>query len=175
MGPLSQADLPASTPTRAERTLSALAAVALAVLCGIVTTTIVVRAAGFALIPDDILLVQELMVAVILLPLAAVTAQRQQIAVTVFTERIGLRRKAALALLAHVVGMVFAGALFAVGVKSLLAAVASGEYFDGVLYLPTWIGWAVFSLGTGAFLLRLLLQFGIDLLHLASDRLSRQA
>lgn len=175
MGPLSQADLPACKPAWAERALSTLAAVALAVLCSIVTTTVVVRAASFALIPDDILLVQELMVAVILLPLAAVTAQRQQIAVTVFTERMGLRGKAVLALLAHVVGVIFAGALFTVGVKSALAAHASGEYFDGVLYLPTWLGWAVFSLGTGAFLLRLILQFGVDLLHLASGRFSRPA
>lgn len=162
MAPLSHDDLPANTPTRPERLLSALAAVGSALLCVIVTTTVVVRALGFVLIPDDVLLVQELMVAVILLPLAAVTVRRQHIAVTVFTKRVPFRGKALLALLAHVIGFVFAGALLWVGITSLVSAVGSGEYYDGELYLPTWIGWAVFTLGSGAFLLRLLLQMVLD-------------
>lgn len=162
MDPLSHADLPAVNPTWPERALSALAAVGLALLCLIVTTTVVVRSLGFVLIPDDVLLVQELMVVVILLPLGAVTALRQHIAVTVFTERVSLRGKTRLALFAHVVGSIFAGILLWVGVQALLGALRSGEYYDGEIYLPTWLGWSVFSLGAGVFLLRLLLQFYRD-------------
>ena len=150
--------------------MSALAALGLALLCVIVTTTVVVRALGFVLIPDDVLLVQELMLVVILLPLAAVTVQRQHIAVTVFTERVPLRGKAVLALLAHSVGCVFAGALLWAGVRSLLAALASGEYYDGEINLPTWIGWGAFSFGTGVFLLRLVLQLYLDMRYLRGHR-----
>lgn len=162
MDPLSQADLPAVIPNRPERTLSALAAVGLALLCLIVTITVVVRSLGFVLIPDDVLLVQELMVVVILLPLGAVTALRQHISVTVFTERVAQRGQARLALLAHLVGSVFAGVLLWVGLRALIGALDSGEYYDGEIYLPTWIGWSVFSLGAGVFLLRLLLLFHHD-------------
>lgn len=162
MESLSHLDLPAGKPTPLERVLSALAAVGLVLLCIIVTTTVVVRAIGFVLIPDDVLLVQELMLGVVLLPLAAVTVRRRHIAVTVFTERLPLRGKAALALLAHAVGCVFAGALGWAGGRSLLAALASGEYYDGDLHLPTWIGWGMFTFGTGVFLLRLILQLYLD-------------
>ncbi len=165
MDPLSHNDLVAVEPTRAERVLSSLAMVGLALLCVIVSVTVVVRTLGFVLIPDDVLLVQELMVAVILLPLAAVSAHRQHIAVTLFTDRVSLRGKAGLALLAHLAGLVFAGALAAVAAKSLAAALASGEYYDGELYLPTWISWAVFGLGIGAFVLRLLALLVRDAAH----------
>jgi len=149
--------LPPVTPTRPERALTALAVAGMALLCVIVTTTVVVRALGLVLIPDDVLLVQELMVVVILLPLAAVTARREHIAVTVFTARVPPRGQRALALLGHAVGMLFAGALLWVGTRTLLKQIASGEYYDGELYLPTWIGWTVFTVGCALFLLRLLL------------------
>lgn len=162
MASLSHTDLPAGKPTRPERAFSALAAVGLALLCVIVTTTVIVRSLGFVLIPDDVLLVQELMLLVVLLPLGSVTVRRQHIAVTVFTERVPLRGKAILALLAHLIGCVFSGALLWVGIKSLLAALASGEYYEGDMNVPTWIGWGVFSLGSGAFLMRLVVQFYLD-------------
>lgn len=155
MDPLSAQDLPALVPSLLERTLSNLAALGLASLCLIVTTTVVVRALGFALIPDDVLLVQELMLIIILLPLGAVTAQRAQIAVTVFTDRLHLRGKTALALLAHAIGIIFAAALLWVTVSTCMDELASGEYYDGDLHLPTWFGWGVFSFGSAVFLLRL--------------------
>jgi TRAP-type C4-dicarboxylate transport system permease small subunit len=168
LDPLSHSDLPAASPTAPERALAALAAVGLALLCVIVTVTVIVRAAGFVLIPDDVLLVQELMVAVNLLPLAVLTARRRHIAVTLFTERLGMRAQAALALLGHLVGLLFGGALAWVAGSSFSAALASGEYYDGELYLPTWIGWAVFALGIGVFALRLLALLARDARLLAA-------
>jgi len=163
VGAVSDTDLAKPTVTRPERLLAALAAVALMLLCVIVTTTVIVRALGFQLIPDDVLLVQELMVWIIVLPLASVVALRQQIAITIFTERAGPNTKAVLSLLGHAVGLLFVGALFWVASGSLIEALESGEYYDGELYLPTWTGYSVFALGLGVFLARLLAMTVIDL------------
>ena len=170
---MTHADPSSAPPAPPGGLLSALAAIGLGLLCIIVTTTVVVRALGFVLIPDDVLLVQELMVAVIMLPLGAVTALREHIAVTVFTERVPPRGKLLLALLAHTVGCVFAAAMLWVGIRSLIGAIDSGEYYDGDLDLPTWIGWAVFSFGAGVFLLRLLVVFYLDARALRDPRIAQ--
>lgn len=152
-----------SRGTWLERLLCAVAAIALALLCVIITISVVTRVFGVGLIPDDVLLVEELMVIVVLFPLAAITANGEHINVTIFTERVGDRSKQALALLGDAVGIVFGFALAVAGAESLLDALASGEYSEGKLYLPVWAGWAAFSIATSAFLLRLFLQIRIDL------------
>lgn len=141
-----------------ERFLCRLAAIAIAALCILITLTIVFRLFGFRAIPDDMLLVQELMVGVILLPLALVTALREHLAVTFFTERLGGRYHMTLDLLANVVGIFFGAALTWAGAHSLLAAFSSMEYYEGEFYIRTWVGWAVFTSGSCAFLYRLLYQ-----------------
>lgn len=146
-----------------ERALSALAMVALGLLCLIVTLTVVARWLGTTFVPDDVLLVRELMVAIVLLPLGVVTACREHIEVSVFTERVALRGKRMLAVLGHLVGIVFAGGLFWAAMSMLGRAWSTGEYYYGDLYIPVWIGNAVFAFGVGAFLLRLLALLLIDL------------
>jgi TRAP-type C4-dicarboxylate transport system permease small subunit len=144
--------------SRAEGLLLLLAALAIAVLCAIVTLTVVSRWFDWLLSPDEVLLVRELMVAVILLPLAAVTARRLHIAVTLFTGRIAGRCRRQLARLGGAVGLLFVGLLLWAGIRNLAGAVATGEYHDGEMQLPVFVAQAVYVLGLGACCLRLVVQ-----------------
>jgi TRAP-type C4-dicarboxylate transport system permease small subunit len=97
------------------------------------------------------------MVVAIILPLASVTARRMHIAVTVFTKWASVRTKQNLSTVGKAVGLLFVGMLLWASVRSLVGAVDSGEYYDGYIYIPIWIGYAVYVLGLAAFFLRLLL------------------
>lgn len=163
MEPLTDDTIHVGESKRLERFLCGVAAIAIAALCILITLTIFLRLFSFKTIPDDVLLVQELMVVVILLPMALVTALREHIAVTVFTDRLGQRLRVALDLLGNSIGIFFGTALTWAGAHSLLSALSSMEYYDGELYLKTWVGWAVFATGSGAFLFRLVLQFRTNL------------
>lgn len=155
MDPLNPDELPPATPGGAERVLASLATLAVGLLCVLVAVGVLSRLVGHPLIPDSVLLVQEMMVAVIVLPLALVTAVRDHIAVTVFTRRAGEPLQRALAVLGHLVGLVFAGALLWAGARLLARSLASGEYYYGVLDIPVWVGHTIFVGGAAAFVLRL--------------------
>ncbi len=164
---------PEPAPRRAsqpERMLSALAVLAVGLLSVVVTLSVVTRWLGWGLIPDSVLLARELMVATIMLPLAVVTAGREHISVTVFTTKAGHRTRLVLEVIGHGVGLVFAGGLLLAGWRFLADAVVTGEYYDGDLYIPFWIGWAVFVFGAAAFFLRLAAMLVIDLQALVVHR-----
>lgn len=131
-------------------------------LCVIVTLTVISRTIYKPIIPDDVLIVREIMVAAILLPLAAVTAHRSHIAVTVFTEGLSAYFKSALNALGHLIGILFVSQLFYAGLRLFVGAWVSGEYFDGDIYIPMWIGYATFVCALGAFLARLIVMFVVD-------------
>lgn len=138
-----------------ERTFTALAMVATGLLCFIVTLTVVSRWVFRPVIPDDVLIVRELMVAVILLPLASVSARHAHIAVTFFTDLASPRTRSRLEKLGYCVGLLFTCALIWAGGRLFISAWSSGEYFDGDLYIPMWIGYATFLVALTAFGLRL--------------------
>lgn len=129
--------------------------IGISALCLTVTITVVSRALYRPIIPDEVLIVREIMVAAILFPLAAVTAARAHIAVTIFTDWAPPRVQTALSILAHLVGIIFATWLFIAGWRLLAGAWTSGEYYDGDIYVPMWIGYASFVLAIGVFLVRL--------------------
>jgi TRAP-type C4-dicarboxylate transport system permease small subunit len=156
-------DPAAADPARPERLLADLAALAIAILCVVITVTIVSRWLYRGIVPDDVLIVRELMVVVILLPLAAVSAKRAQIAVTIFTKGIKGRGAAALSAFGHLAGALFIGALLAAGARMFLGSWASGDYYDGDLYIPMWLAHGMYTLGLGAFLVRLIANMIADL------------
>ncbi|MGL1833486.1 TRAP transporter small permease [Rhodocyclaceae bacterium SMB388] len=163
MDPLSADELKPARATWAEGLLAQIATAAVAMLCVLVTVSVLSRLLGQPLIPDSVLLVQEMMVLVILFPLAVLTAMREQIAVTVFTQRAGERSQRLLAAVGHVVGLVFGGVLLWASSRLLMRSLATGEYYYGALDIPMWIGHAVFALGAAAFVLRLVVMLLIDL------------
>ncbi|MEO9896316.1 MAG: TRAP transporter small permease [Paracoccaceae bacterium] len=166
MDPLTPDEGDNADGTWPERALLFLAMVGIALLCAIVTITVVSRTIYRPIIPDDVLLVREVMVAAILLPLAVVTAGRTHIAVTIFTNWTSTRTKVWLSLLGHLVGTAFAGLLMFAGWRLLKDAWLAGEYFDGDIYLPSWIGYATFVLAMLLFVLRLLAMLCADIREL---------
>jgi TRAP-type C4-dicarboxylate transport system permease small subunit len=120
----------------------------------IVTTTIISRWLGHPLIPDDVLIVQELMIGVIILPLAYVTASNGHIAVTVFTRKMGVQITRKLDVVGHIFGLVFITGLFLAGADMFYDAWESEDYYDGDLNFPKWIGHGLYALGLLALIIR---------------------
>jgi len=108
------------------------------------------------------------MVAAVLLPLTAVTATRAHISVTVFTSRVGEQGRTVLAVLGHLVGLVLVGALIWAGLRLFLGAWSSGEYYDGDIYIPMWIGYSVFLFALVSFAIRLAVMAARDLTALST-------
>lgn len=167
MGEL-EADLAPAKVTAPERVLLGIAVLGLFAMAVLVTTNVTSRWIGRALIPDDILLVQELMVLVILLPIGAVTALRQHISVDLFTEKVGSFGQRLLALLGHFVGLGFAGFLLSAAWQGFKQAWATQDYYSGFFDIPMWFGHGAFVFGIALFLLRLVIMIGIDLRALSS-------
>lgn len=155
--------LPKTAPTRLERLLFWIAGVGVVVLALVVTAASLVRWTGLGSIPDSVLLVQETMVGVIILPLAYVTASRGHIAVTIFTGRVGPRGEMALAALGSLAGLLFVALLAVAGWILFEDAVVTGAYHDGDLGLPKWIARAVYAAGLAVFGLRLAWLLLVDL------------
>lgn len=152
----------ASRLPRAERLLVSLAVVCLFVMGVLITVNVVSRWLGRSIVPDDVLLVQELMVPVILLPIGVVTALRAHIAVELFTSRLHGRGAAALAILAHLVGIAFGLFLFWAALRSFLDSWETQDYYNGILHIRMWPGQGIFVFAIGLFLFRLLVLLATD-------------
>lgn len=146
----------AAPESRTGRWLLWLAAGATGLLGLIVTFGVPSRWLGGLVLPDDVLLVRELMVAVVVLPLAAVAARRQHIMVTLFTDRLPAPRRRAIERFAGAATLVFFSLLLWAGARDLIHAVATGEYYDGDLRWPAAVGHALYVLGLGSCCLYLL-------------------
>ncbi len=150
-------------PSRVEWWLARIAVVGLFAMALIVTVNVISRWMARALIPDDVYLVQELMVLVILLPLGVVTATRQHIRVDLFTEWLPTRGKSLLAVLEHLVGLVFVGLLGWAAWVGAQRAWLTQDYYSGVLDIPMWIGHSTYLVGIALFFLRLMIMLYHDL------------
>lgn len=150
--------------TLPERVFLALAMFGICALCLTVTVTVLSRTFYKSIIPDDVLIVREFMVATILFPLAAVSANRAHIAVTIFTDWLDGRGKKFLSMFANVIGVAFATCLFFAGFRLFSGAWESGEYYDGDIYIPMWIGYATFLIALIVFLARLVANLFYDLI-----------
>lgn len=146
-----------------ERVLVSLAIAGLFAMAALITINVISRWIGRSIIPDDVLLVQELMVPVILLPLGIVTALRQHISVELFTEKVPLAGQRVLAVLAHLVGLAFGGILLWAALRGFASSWSTQDYHNGVLHIPMWLGQGVFVFGIGLFVLRLLMLLSSDL------------
>lgn len=106
-------------------------------------------------IPDDVLLVKDLMIVAVAMPLAAVATARQNIVVEVFTDRASERTKARLDTVGNLIGFVlFAFLTWGAGTEFWYAW-QSGAYYDGDLDLPQWPGRFACFFGFGMLTLRL--------------------
>lgn len=148
----------------AENLAMGLAGLALLLMGGIVTASVLGRQFFLRPIPDDLLMVGLLMVPVIALPLAYVERYRGHITVTITTDWMGTRALGLLRVLGALCMGVFFGAMGWMIATQVPRELARGTFYDGVLGVPTWPMKAVFGLGIALFLLRLVVSV-IEGLH----------
>lgn len=141
---------------RLESILLALGALAVMLLGVLIASNVVARSVFGTSIPDSVIIVQELMVAAILMPLAATTASRAHICVEFISDKFGARVKSWLIVMGTVIGMLALIPLIYAGWRELVSNWSSGSFYFGDLALPKWPGKLIFVLGFGACWLRLL-------------------
>jgi len=140
---------------RLENVLLGLGALAVILLGVLIAGNVVARAAFGTSFPDSVMMGRELMVAAILLPLAAATAQRAHVCVEFISDRMGPRTKSWLIVLGSVTGLLALTPLLYAGWRELMSNWASGSFYFGDLGLPKWPGRLLFLIGIGACWLRL--------------------
>ncbi|ETX29594.1 TRAP transporter small permease [Roseivivax isoporae] len=151
---------------RLERLLLDLAVLAVIGLGGLITATVLLRTLFNSGVPDAIVIVAELMVAAIVLPAAAVTANRAHIAVEVVTNRLPPRAQDGLIVFGTCFGLIALAPLIYAGWREAASALADGGYFFGELNLPRWPGRVIFLFGVSLCWLRLLVMLVRDVGHL---------
>ncbi len=161
---------------RIETVLSDLGAIFILLICIYVVLGIFLRSVVGAQIPDEVVIISELMVGALVLPLALVAAQRGFIAVEVFTGRLGARAIAWLGALAAFVGLTAIIPITIAGYLSVSEAIHQGNYAFGQLSLPEWPGKLAFFVGYLVFVVRLTFLFiqdvSVGLGHLGQGRVT---
>ena len=122
-----------------EATLDTLGAIAIAALCLLIVGSVFTREIlGFG-IPDNLILVRELMVPAILFPLSATTSRRAHVSIEVLAQHFddGLNRW--IAVFAALCGLIILIALFSASWLQFTKTWASGAHHGGDLLIPKWI------------------------------------
>ena len=141
---------------RVEKLFLDLGALAIILFCVYICTGIILRTFFSSQVPDEVVVVGELMVAALILPLGFVAADRGFIAVELLTNRLPTSFQKWLNVLAVSVGLLATMPIAYAAFHAAEVALTSGNYFFGLLSLPEWPGRLAFFLGYLVFVLRLL-------------------
>lgn len=155
---------------RLETLLLDLAVFAVIGLGVLITLSVILRATLNSGVPDAIVMVAELMVAAVVLPLAATTAQRAHITVEFVSNRLPPKMRDWLVVFGSIVGLLALLPLIYAGFREVSHAMTSGGYFFGELMLPKWPGRVIFLAGISFCWLRLLLMVIADLRAIHAGR-----
>ncbi|WP_212523472.1 TRAP transporter small permease [Actibacterium sp. MT2.3-13A] len=155
---------------RIESLLLDLAVIAIIGLGALITASVVLRAVFNSGVPDTIVMVRELMVAVVVLPLAATTAKRAHIVVEFVSDRLPERARNGLVVFGSVFGLLALTPLIYAGWREAAHALSSGAIFFGELSLPKWPGRLIFLAGISFCWLRLLLMAVADIRAIRQGR-----
>lgn len=139
-----------------EKILLGLGAAAVIGLGVMITSNVVMRAVFASQVPDSVTMVQELMIAAIILPLAAATAARAHVSVAFISDRFNPRFRSWLIVMGSIVGMLAIAPLIYAGGRDFLSVWQKGSFFYGDLNLPKWPGRLLFLIGLIATFARLL-------------------
>ncbi len=139
-----------------ERVALGMAGAILLLMGGIMTASVLGKELFVRPIPDDLLMIGLLNVAIIALPLAYVEYSRGHIAVTITTDWLGVRVLGALRALGALAMGVFFGAIGFMVTMRMPTEIARGAYYDGILQIPTWPMKAVFGFGILLLVMRLI-------------------
>lgn len=148
---------------RIEHLLNSMAAIAIVALCILIVANIVSREALKSGVPDIIVMVQELMVAAILFPLASATAARAHIAIEVIANLFPDALNRWIAVLAALIGVALGVVLLLAGWAEFWKAFNSPAHYGGAFHWPKWPSRGLFVLAFAFFLIRLLHVLWVDL------------
>jgi len=141
--------------TRLESWLHSLGAIAIIALGALIAGNVVLRTVFDYSIPDSVVIAKELMIAVVILPLSAVTVVRAHVVVEFVANRLPGRLQSWLVVFGWVIGLLVMLVLLFSGWRELSSTWQSGGFFFGDLSLPKWPGRLVFVLGVTICALRL--------------------
>ncbi|MGB0410928.1 MAG: TRAP transporter small permease [Pikeienuella sp.] len=139
-----------------EKLLLDLGAFAIGIFCVYICLGIILRTFFASQVPDEVVIVGELMVAALILPLGYVAADRGFIAVELLTNRMPRKVQLWLNVLAVLVGLLATLPITYAALHAAETALTSGNYFFGLLSLPEWPGRIAFFCGYVVFAARLL-------------------
>lgn len=139
-----------------EKLLLDLGAFAIGIFCIYICVGILLRTFFASQVPDEVVIVGELMVAALILPLGYVAANRGFIAVELLTSRMPASVQKWLNVLAVSVGLLATLPIAYAAFHAAENALTSGNYFFGLLSLPEWPGRVAFFCGYVVFAVRLL-------------------
>ncbi|WP_370274301.1 TRAP transporter small permease [Pseudooceanicola nitratireducens] len=148
---------------RIEHLLDTVAAIAIVLLCILITANIVAREIIQTGVPDIIIMVQELMIPAILFPLAGATAARAHIAIEVIANLFPAALNRWIAVFAALIGVVIASALLLAGWMEFWKTFNSNAHYGGVFMWPKWPGRALFVIAIAFFEIRLIHVLWVDL------------
>lgn len=141
---------------RIEKLFLDLGACAIIIFCIYICAGIILRTFFASQVPDEVVIVGELMVAALILPLGYVAADRGFIAVELLTNHMPVSIQRWLNVLAVSVGLLATMPIAYAAFHAAETALTSGNYFFGLLSLPEWPGRLAFFCGYVVFVLRLL-------------------
>ena len=120
-----------------------------------ITLTVVSRNLFGWGIPDDVVIVRELMVGAVFLPLAYVTAGYSHITINFLFKRLSERAKLRMLDIGSLISLLILLPLAVSAWQGFFHAASSGAYFFGDLELPEWPGRFAFFAGAALFIIRL--------------------
>jgi len=145
-----------------EKLFLRIASICVVILGTVILVKIIGRVFRFPAVPDDIVISGELMVILVALPWAYVTADRGHVSVEVFTDWMSPRAHRILAVFGGIVGLMMIAPLAWATGTAFVTAFNFGSYFDGELYLPQWPGRLAFFVGFALMLVRLVVLIVTD-------------
>ncbi|MTH96192.1 TRAP transporter small permease [Roseibium sp. RKSG952] len=148
-----------------ETVFIAAGAVTILAMCVYITLGILLRSLAGTQIPDEVVIVGDLMIGALILPLAFVAADRGFIAVEVLTDMLPKSTHVWLNVLAAAIGLTAVIPITYAGYLAMVHAIESGNYFFGILEVPEWPGRVAFFAGYALFFIRLTYLFVHDLLR----------
>jgi len=148
---------------RIEYVLDSAAAVAIVALCLLISANIFSRELLLTGVPDIIVIVQELMVATILFPLASATANRAHIAIEVIANAFPAGLNRWIAVFAALIGVGLGSLLLLAGWFEFWKAFNSPGHYGGTFHWPKWPSRLLFVLAFVFFLIRLVQILWVDL------------
>jgi TRAP-type C4-dicarboxylate transport system permease small subunit len=116
-------------------------------------------------IPDDIIIMQALLVIMVFLPFSYVQGKGEHLSVSILTDHMSIRGKHICNLIGLFVGISFMGIVMVASFGDAYTAYIDESIFEGPLEIKEWPSRGSVFVGTGLLLIKLLLDFVAAIIH----------